>query len=216
MFTTIEALRASHAMQDRVTKVETFLKNNAGGKWEPKALFPAEIVLLSNTHDDYEWVRGYKKDLAQVLPGLTKAVTDSVIEKANPKGEADTKADAQKIIDNYNIELKILNPAHVSFYATPVVPSGTAFSAPAGTTFSAPALDTSISTGNGQAVLGSDDKDEVEKEAPQKIGGALAAIRTKADLVAALEQLANHPLATVTKLSKDSSKGTTTVLTILI
>jgi hypothetical protein len=55
MFTSISALRNSHAMQDRVSSVERNLKK-LNPQWKPEFLFPVAVVGLSNSVDDVEWV----------------------------------------------------------------------------------------------------------------------------------------------------------------
>ena len=55
MFTSISALRDSHAMQDRVSSVERNLKK-LNPQWKPEHLFPIAAVGLSNIVDDVEWV----------------------------------------------------------------------------------------------------------------------------------------------------------------
>lgn len=54
-FTTIANLRASSAMQDRVTKVANNLKKMRPD-WGDNTLFPIAAVGLSNSQDDMDWV----------------------------------------------------------------------------------------------------------------------------------------------------------------
>jgi hypothetical protein len=58
MFTSIALLRASSALQNRVTKVFNYLKKTYGAEWPEDALFPAEVVFISNSIDDYQWLLG--------------------------------------------------------------------------------------------------------------------------------------------------------------
>lgn len=55
MFTSIQMLRNSSAMQDRVSSVERNLKK-INPKWKDHWLFPIAAVGLSNSADDIEWV----------------------------------------------------------------------------------------------------------------------------------------------------------------
>lgn len=55
MFTSINRLRNSTAIQDRVTRVENFLKKNSA-VYTPDMLFPAAVIIKSNNLDDYDWV----------------------------------------------------------------------------------------------------------------------------------------------------------------
>lgn len=55
MFTSIQMLRNSSAMQDRVSSVERNLKK-INPNWKDHWLFPIAAVGLSNSADDIEWV----------------------------------------------------------------------------------------------------------------------------------------------------------------
>lgn len=102
MFITIEALRNSDAMQDRVTTVENYLKRVYGnGKWNPKSPFPAAIVLISNTRDDYEWVQRNIDPTNTAYGGVNPENYQSRDEANYPVDpEFSTKADAQKFVDD--------------------------------------------------------------------------------------------------------------------
>src|SRR5580693_3910768 len=55
MFTTIANLRNSSAMQDRVTKVENWLKKQ-NPNWQPEFVFPIFAIGNSNPVEDVSWV----------------------------------------------------------------------------------------------------------------------------------------------------------------
>jgi hypothetical protein len=64
-FTSIAMLRASSAIQDRVTRVENNLKK-IEPNWQSEWLFPAIVVGLSNGFDDVSWVLDNEDVLAPV------------------------------------------------------------------------------------------------------------------------------------------------------
>lgn len=55
MFTTVKALRASSAQQNRVTLVDSFMKRNYPG-FNETTLIPLFMIYISNTEADMEWV----------------------------------------------------------------------------------------------------------------------------------------------------------------
>jgi hypothetical protein len=55
MFTSINALRSSSAQQDRVTKVENWLKKRVPA-FAPGFIFPVALIAESNSRDDFDWV----------------------------------------------------------------------------------------------------------------------------------------------------------------
>ena len=111
MFITIEALRNSPAMQSRVTQVETYLKKTYGkGLWDPKALFPAAIVFVSNGQPDYNWVMDAMKPVTEAYGGVDPA--NYLKDKANYPIDAPvlrSKADASKFVECLLQKAKALN-----------------------------------------------------------------------------------------------------------
>lgn len=72
MFTTIQNLRASNAMQDRVTKVENWMKRN-NPEYTPDGKFPIFLIASSNPVEDVDWVY-YNKSTHAAWPEVEKAV----------------------------------------------------------------------------------------------------------------------------------------------
>jgi hypothetical protein len=72
MFTTIKALRASHAMTSRVNTVDNWLKRQ-NPEWKPEDKFPIFAIANSNVVDDVEWVFNVTSTHAK-WPAMEKAV----------------------------------------------------------------------------------------------------------------------------------------------
>lgn len=132
ILTSIAVLRNSHALQNRVDQVENFLRKNSDLKeWPAAAVFPAEVIRLSNTVDDYEWVLDYHKDYsnrinngeALVIPGLDHEQTQNILTTANDACSGTTVDNCQIRLEAFEAHLKGINPEHNSIYITPLVNS---------------------------------------------------------------------------------------------
>lgn len=112
MFTTIAKLRASSAMQSRVTTVENWLKRQ-NPSWTPDTKFPIAFIANSNIVADVEWVNGVTSTHAS-WPELANAVLAQfghktqtehrhAIEEMLNARAGKTKALNDQIIPKYNI-----------------------------------------------------------------------------------------------------------------
>lgn len=85
MYTTIEKLRASSALQNRVTTVVNALnKEHASGTWPVTEKFPIYAIGHSNSIDDVQWVFGAKGTHA-AWPEMEKAVLEVFGHRTRPE-----------------------------------------------------------------------------------------------------------------------------------
>ena len=139
MFTTIAKLRASSAMQSRVTTVENWLKRQVPG-YTPEALFPIAFIAHSNSVDDVEWVNGvagthvtnaelasevlkefghktqgeHRNAMSELLrsrDGKTKVLAEQIVPKYNAAFARTKKADFGSIWWPMKIEPQVAAPA---------------------------------------------------------------------------------------------------------
>ena len=133
MFTTITKLRASHAQQDRVTKVENALKKKFGGVWYSDAAFPMVFIVISNGMDDYRWVE-LAEGVHHIPKGWTLKASNSLNRVLPPTwGDSLNKVNAATYLEMFGRHVRAAS-ADVPFYpreATTAQPLTASMMAPA-------------------------------------------------------------------------------------
>ena len=107
-FTSIKNLRASSAMQTRVTQVANNLKK-LNANWQPEWFFPVAAVGLSNGVEDVSWVSGKESvllddDVACFIDGVTFS-GDELASLGRDLNYCDSKEDAQTKVNKFDEEL---------------------------------------------------------------------------------------------------------------
>jgi hypothetical protein len=113
MFTSIAKLRASSAMQSRVTTVENWLKRQMGAAYTPEVKFPIAFIAHSNSVEDVSWVNGYTNTHV-AWPELADAVLkefghktqgehrSAMYEMLDARSPGKNKVLAETIVPKYN------------------------------------------------------------------------------------------------------------------
>lgn len=111
MFTSIQKLRASSAMQSRVTTVENWLKRQ-NPNWTPESRFPIAFIAHSNAVDDVDWVNGstnthvswpeLSNEVLKEFGHKTQVEHRNAIEELLRSREGKTKVLNEQIVPKYN------------------------------------------------------------------------------------------------------------------
>lgn len=110
MFTTIEKLRASHAMQSRVTTVENWLKRQ-NSAWTPDAKFPIAFIAHSNAVDDVEWVNQVTSTHV-----TWSELANEVLKEFGHKTQGEHRAAIEEMLRSREGKTKVLNEIIVPKY----------------------------------------------------------------------------------------------------
>lgn len=110
MFTTIAKLRASSAMQDRVTTVESWLKRQNVG-YTPEVKFPIAFIAHSNAVADVSWVNDSTNTHA-----MWPELANEVLKEFGHKTQTEHRQEIENMLSSREGKTKVLNEQIVPKY----------------------------------------------------------------------------------------------------